>query len=256
MLKKLLVVFLKIQELDMEMIQLTRLKQERTQELNNLQAINTDLYEQVMLKEREQEELKKAIRLSEGDVADVVAKLKKLEGQQVAVKKVDEFNALSQEISQAERERTAKEQRLSDMYDKLTAEEDVFTNLKSTLEKTQASSHQLEVEIRDRILQINAEGQTLQAERQALASEADPEVMRIYERLLRNKRDRVFVPIENRCCSGCHIMITAQDENLVRKGERLVFCEHCSRIHYWPESDMLEGTFAASKQRRRRTPKT
>jgi hypothetical protein len=47
-------------------------------------------------------------------------------------------------------------------------------------------------------------------------------------------------------------MLTAQDENLVRKGERLVFCEHCSRIHYWQESKVLEGTTIATKQRRRR----
>jgi hypothetical protein len=50
-------------------------------------------------------------------------------------------------------------------------------------------------------------------------------------------------------------MLTAQDENLVRKGERLVFCEHCSRIHYWQESEALEGTAVATKQRRRRTTK-
>lgn len=50
-------------------------------------------------------------------------------------------------------------------------------------------------------------------------------------------------------------MLTAQDENLVRKGERLVFCEHCSRIHYWQESQALEGTAAAPKQRRRRASK-
>ena len=93
------------------------------------------------------------------------------------------------------------------------------------------------------------------AQRDALVAKADPEVFRIYERLLRNKKDRVVVPIENRCCSGCHIMLTAQDENLVRKGERLVFCEHCSRIHYWQESEALEGTAVATKQRRRRTTK-
>ena len=42
-------------------------------------------------------------------------------------------------------------------------------------------------------------------------------------------------------------MLTAQDENLVRKGERFVFCEHCSRIHYWQESEALEGTAVATK---------
>lgn len=257
MLKQLLVLILKIQELDMEMMQLVRLKQERSEELANLQTITGDLHQQVALKERELEELRRGIRVSEAEVVEIVARLKKLEGQQVAVKKVDEFNALSQEISQAEREKSAKEQRLSDMYDKVTAEEEVLNSLKGTLQSTRESSYQLENEIKERILQINAEGKSLQEKRGELAAEADPEIMRIYERLLRNKRDRVVVPIENRCCSGCHIMITAQDENLVRKGERLVFCEHCSRIHYWPESEILEGTFSAStKQRRRRAAKT
>ena len=50
-------------------------------------------------------------------------------------------------------------------------------------------------------------------------------------------------------------MLTAQHENLVRKGENLVFCEHCSRIHYWQESEALEGTAVATKRRRRRVCK-
>lgn len=251
MLKEVLLLFLRIQELDMEMFQLARLKEERATELHSLQAIKEDLNRQVKLKEKDLEELRKGIRLMEGEVADIAAHLKKLEGQQAAVKKIDEFNALSHEIATAERDKTSKEQRLSDMYDKIAAEEEIINNLKSTLQSTHESSHQLEVEIRDRIVQINTEGQALQKEREALTQEADPEILRIYERLLRNKRDRVVVPIENRCCSGCHIMITAQDENLVRKGERLVFCEHCSRIHYWPESGALEGSFASVKKRRR-----
>ena len=53
-------------------------------------------------------------------------------------------------------------------------------------------------------------------------------------------------------CSGCHIALTAQHENIVRKGERLTFCEHCSRIHYWQESEAIEGTAVATKKRRRR----
>lgn len=250
-----LVPFLKIQELDMQMMQLSKLKVDRTDELKNLRSIKADLDHQVTLKQREIEELKKSIRMSESEVSDIVVKLKKLESQQNSVKKVDEFNALSQEIATAERERSTKEQRLSDMYDKLAAEEDMLHGLKSTLDSTAQSSSQLEQEIRDRIVQINAEGQTLLQEREELAGLADAEILRVYERLLFNKKDRVIVPIENRCCSGCHITITAQDENLVRKGERLIFCEHCSRIHYWPESEALEGTVGAVKQRRRRPAK-
>ena len=252
---KALKTILKIQELDMQMIQLMRLKTERLKDLANINSVKTDLSEKAAAKEHEIIELKKNSRLMEGEVGEVVAKLKKLESHQTAIKKVEEFNALSQEMSQADRERAGKEQRLSDILDKLAVEEDSLKHIKESLDSTTDSSKVLEQEIQESIHRINEEGRVLKSERDDLVQLADPEVFRIYERLLRNKKDRVVVPIENRCCSGCHIMLTAQDENMVRKGERLVFCEHCSRIHFWQESEVLEGTQAAPKPRRRRATK-
>jgi uncharacterized protein len=252
---KALKIILDIQEIDMQMIQLMRLKKERQKDLANINAVKADLHRQTENKEMEISELKKVIRLMEGELTDIKAKMKKLEGQQNLIKKVEEFNALSHEMSQADRERVAKEQRLSDHLDKLSAEEDALTAIKESLKSTVENSKVLETEIQESIDRINAEGRVLKAQRDQLVDKTDSEVFRIYERLLRNKKDRVVVPIENRCCSGCHIMLTAQDENLVRKGERIVFCEHCSRIHYWQESQALEGTAVATKQRRRRTSK-
>lgn len=249
---KALKIILDVQEIDMQMIQLMRLKTERQQDLANINAVKTDLRDQAETKETEIVDLKKLIRLMEGELVDVKAKIKKLEAQQNSIKKVEEFNALSHEMSQADRERIAKEQRLSDHMDRLIAEEDALKAINENLKTTINSSKVLESEIQESIDRINAEGRVLKAQRDQLAAKADPEVFRIYERLLRNKKDRVVVPIENRCCSGCHIMLTAQDENLVRKGERLVFCEHCSRIHFWQESEALEGTAAATTKRRRR----
>lgn len=246
---------LEIQEYDMQLIQLMKLKKERQNELDNINSVKSDLRHQGLIKDSEITELKKHIRLMEGEHQDIVAKLKKLEAQQNSVKKVEEFNALSQEMSSVDRERIAKEQRMSDLYDKLAAEEDLLKNINQSLESTSESSKVLISEIMESIRQINAEGRQLKEKRDVLVEQANPDTFHIYERLLRNKKDRVIVPIENRCCSGCHIMLTAQDENLVRKGERLVFCEHCSRIHYWQESEALEGTSVATKTRRRRSTK-
>lgn len=253
--QKALKTILEIQEFDMQMIQLMRLKKERLDDLENINSVKNDLQHKVASKEEEILELKKNCRLMEGEVSEVVAKIKKLEAQQNAIKKVEEFNALSQEMSQADREKAAKEQRLSDLIDRLNVEEDSLKQIKQSLETTTESSKALENEIHESIHRINEEGIVLKQQRDQLVTLSDPEIFRIYERLLRNKKDRVVVPIENRCCSGCHIMLTAQDENMVRKGERLVFCEHCSRIHYWPESATLEGTPSAPKQRRRRATK-
>lgn len=252
---KALKIILDIQEVDMQMIQLMRLKQARQKDLDNINVVKTELNAQATAKTEEIADLKKVVRMMEGEVDDIKNKLKDLEKKQSSIKKVDEFNALSHEMSQTDRERTLKEQRLSDHYDKLAAEEEALKSIQENLETTVQNSKSLEAEIHESIERINAEGRVLKAERDQLVGKADPEIFRVYERLLRNKKDRVVVPIENRCCSGCHIMLTAQDENLVRKGERLVFCEHCSRIHYWQESEALEGSAAATKQRRRRTTK-
>lgn len=189
-------------------------------------------------------------------MGQVVENIKKLESQQGSIRKVEEFNALTHEISTQERDRSAKELRLSDFYDKLATEEDLYKNLKDSLEQTNVSSKELEDEIQESIKHINEEGVQLKAQRDELVKGADSEIFGIYERLLRNKKSRVVVPIENRSCSGCHIMLTAQDENMVRKGERLVFCEHCSRILFWSESEAAEGSTAGVRQRRRRSVKT
>lgn len=242
---------LDIQELDMKMIRLMLLKITRQDELKKIHSIKTDLQKQVDHKGEDILEVRKQIRLLELELEEINGKIKHLESQQANIKKVDEFNALTHEISGAEKQRHAKEQILSDLYDKLAAEEDIQKNLQSSLEQTETNSKSLEEEIFDAIREINTEGTELKKERDALATKVDPEVFAIYERLLKNKKNRVIVPIENRCCSGCHILLTAQHENLVRKGERLVFCEHCSRIHYWQEGEIVEGEDATAKRRRR-----
>lgn len=248
-----LATILDIQELDMQMIQLMRLKKERQKELDNINGIKKGLMKQLAAKEIEIRELKTSIRLNEGELKEIQEKNKKLEAQQSTIKKVEEFNALSHEMAQTDRERSQKELILSDLYDKQAHEEELLKSIQENLETTTESSRILENEICERLTRINEEGLQLLEKREKLVTKSNPDVFSIYERLLKNKKDRVVVPIENRCCSGCHIVLTAQDENLVRKAERLIFCEHCSRILYWVQSEELEGTAAApSKTRRRR----
>lgn len=249
---------LSIQDLDIKMIRLMRVKKERQQELAKIHALKGDIERRVAEKEEQITEIKKEIRMGETRIKEILDKVTKLEEQQAAVKKMDEFNALTQEMTQAGRDRTQTEQMVSDLMDKQAAEEELLVSLKDQLVTTSESGVALEKEILESIDKINEEGRALLANREKLIPEVDPVVFKIYERLVKNKRDRVVVPIEQRTCSGCHIVLTAQHENLVRKGDRLVFCEHCSRILYWQEVTAIEseeeGT--APKRRRRRAAAT
>ncbi len=245
-------VVLEIQEFDMKMIRLMRLKKERQKELEQISSLRKELHDQLDEKAKEITELDKTIQTFEQKIQEVTAKLKRIESQQSGVKKVDEFNALTLEMTAAEKEKVSLEQKVSDLVDKKVSEEEFLEKIKSSLKTSEESSLSLEREIQSSIQLINEEGASLKKQRDTLSTKADQDIMRIYERLLRNKKDRVIVPIENRTCSGCHIVLTAQHENLVRKGENLVFCEHCSRVHYWPESEVAEEGAATSTKRSRR----
>jgi uncharacterized protein len=242
---------LEIQNLDMKMLRLMRVKKERLAELEHIAALRRDLKKQKADKESEIQEMTKNISSQELKIADIKDKLKKLEAKQSTIKKVEEFNALTQELSTLERERVTTEQLTSDLIDKKNAEEEILEKIKNSLTSSSESSKTLEEEIINNINLINSEGKELKEKRDNLIKLADPEILRIYEKLLRNKKDQVIVPMENRTCSGCHIALTAQHENSVRKGERLIFCEHCSRILYWQEAEELEGAASSSKRRRR-----
>jgi len=246
-------VILDIQEYDMKMIRLMRLKKERLNELTHIDSLRKELRKQQSDKEIEITDLNKLIASQEIKISEIKEKIKKLEAKQNSVKKVDEFNALSQEMTSCSREKAALEQLASDTIDKRSSEEEFLEKVKESLRHSEESSIALENEIKESIRLINQEGSELKESRELLAKTADPEIMKVYQRLLNNKKDRVIVSIENRTCNGCHIALTAQHENLVRKGERLTFCEHCSRIHYWQMSESLEGTAVATKRRRRRT---
>jgi len=242
---------LEIQELDMKMIHLMKLKNDRQKEIRNVIRIKNDLESKVKEKEKDVAEGKFAIKFGEEELKGVKEKIHQLEERQSSIKKVEEFNALNQEMNQVDKQRIAKELQLSELYDKLAVEEELLKTFKESLDSTVQSGQVLEKEIHERIEQVNSEGRKLKAERDLLVAEADPEVFAIYSKLLQNKKDRVVVPIIDRTCDGCHIQLTAQDENLVRKAERVVFCEHCSRVLYWQQTEDLDGS--ATKTRRRRT---
>ena len=245
---------LEIQDLDMKMLRLMRVKKERLAELENIASLRRDLIGQKDEKAKEIEDLSKNIFNHETKISEIKEKLKKLEAKQSSIKKVDEFNALTQEMSTLERERVNTEQITSDLIDKKNTEEEILEKINKSLATSEASSKALEEEIINNITLINKEGKELKEKRDILAKDANSDVMKIYEKLLKNKKDRVIVPMENRTCSGCHIALTAQHENAVRKGERLVFCEHCSRILYWQEDQYPAE--ASTSRRRRRTVKS
>jgi uncharacterized protein len=244
--------FIEIQELDIKMIRLMKLKHERQDEILTIQSLRNELVEELGNKHEEIKEIKEELALTDQKISEHKLKIKQLEEQQSSIKKIEEFNAYNKEITHLDKEKSALEQTYSDLADKCAAEEKTLSDAESKIDDTDKHNQEIEHEVLTTLKEINVEGKDLQIKKGALIETCDQDILVVYNKLLRNKIDRVIVPLENRICTGCHIALTPQHENLVRKDEKLVFCEHCSRIHYWTKSDTDEPDEAAPKRRRRK----
>lgn len=243
--------FLVIQELDIKMMRLMKLKHERQNEVLMILNLRAELVKELDKKQVEIKEIKEEILLADQKIEEHKLKIKQLDEQQSSIKKIEEFNAYNKEITHLEKEKNSLEQVYSDLTDKCNEEEKTLESAKAKIAETDKHNQEIEHEVLVTLKQINAEGKELLDKKNELLKTCDPDILIVYDKLLRNKIDRVIVPLENRICTGCHIALTPQHENLVRKDEKLVYCEHCSRIHFWTE-DVNEKSDEVTPKRRRR----
>jgi predicted nucleic acid-binding Zn-ribbon protein len=69
----------------------------------------------------------------------------------------------------------------------------------------------------------------LHAARQALASEVEPRLLRIYDAAARRYGGRALVPVTNRTCLGCSAVLPT---GLIPDPKRITSCQSCGRILY------------------------
>ena len=101
-------------------------------ELAHIDSLRQELHSSRLKKQKEIAELKPH-DAQETKIAEIKERIKKLEAKQNRVKKVDEFNALTQEMTSSERERIATEQITSDLIDKRNLEEEILGKIKESL---------------------------------------------------------------------------------------------------------------------------
>jgi len=76
----------------------------------------------------------------------------------------------------------------------------------------------------------------LEAKRDALRAQINPNVLDAYERIVKKRGSSALVKVKGRACQGCFTTITKQKENELIRASELVFCDSCGRILMLEES--------------------
>lgn len=194
--------------------------------------------------EKEKEELKKKkeggmsteleIKQVESDIMKYNDEVQKLQKQSVMVKKNDEYKALMKEIDNAKQKISdleTKELELMEVKDEFKRswknDEKNVQDKENTLKEEKSDLAELENRLKKEI-------ESLKDGREELCNNVESELLDRYNKLLNKGVGQPLVEIHDGNCGNCHLKLTPQTVNSVRKSEQIV-CENCSHLLFFKD---------------------
>jgi len=161
----------------------------------------------------------------------------KLQSQQFSVKTNELFKSIQQEIANMGKA-------ISMIEDKILENMETTEKSKKDIEIKKAAylqEKQRFTEIENKLLEEQARLDNLikgaQAARDDKHSQLPPNLRSVYDRVRLKHPENAIVSIQNDTCQGCFMKLPAQVTPEVRKCEKIIQCENCSRILYYIEDD-------------------
>ncbi len=165
--------------------------------------------------------------------------IRKHSGELNQVKTNEAYRALTGEIDKAKAERSKLEDAILQLMDQIDQANKIWKDKESV---SKGEENDLLKQISDwEAKQKALEQQTAEkkVERDQAFAALDKPLASTYARIRGNRKGAAAVPIRSEQCAGCHMKVAQSLINEVRRGQKLLTCESCSRILY------LEETVAA-----------
>lgn len=167
------------------------------------------------------------------DVEARKALIAKYTGQQSLTRKNEEYKALTHEIEMCEAA-------IRELDDQQIA---IMEHIEDAERQTAAASEVLKKARADADVQLQQfalaeerlRKQLSEAEkaRSDCAASVDPGVLARYERILKNRGDKVVVDVQRGVCGGCHMKLARQEVINTQANREIINCPNCGRILYY-----------------------
>lgn len=174
-----------------------------------------------------------ARREIEKELAGIQARLSKYKGQLMEVKTNKEYQAMQKEMSAAEHEVRAHEDKL---LDHMEYAETFAAELKAADEALKAAQVDAarEHQVLDRERQaLEADLARLTTARGGVVAKLSREALMLFERVAHGRRGIAVAEARDGLCTLCHVRLRPQMFNEVRRNDGLHQCDSCTRILYY-----------------------
>jgi len=181
----------------------------------------------------ETDRMTKLRRQQERELEEVTDQLKKRQSRLFEIKTNQEYSAVLKEIEGLKHKVSVLEEAILVLLDQIEVE------LKARAEEEQRVRSSEAEALRDtkrkeaELRQLRGRLSELQGARKGRSKNVESSLLQQYLRLLKSRAGLAVAPARDGSCEGCHVALTPQLYNEVRRNEEILTCERCGRILYW-----------------------
>jgi predicted nucleic acid-binding Zn-ribbon protein len=152
-----------------------------------------------------------------------------------AIKTNEAYRALLGEIEKAKNEKSALEDQVLQLMDQSDQAIRFWKDKEAVFKRDEVDFLKQIGDWEVRQEALRQEIADKEAQRREAAAALPHLMAEHYERVRKGKKGAALVPIRKEQCSGCHMKVSQNLINEVRRGQKLIPCESCSRIVYLEE---------------------
>ncbi|PRX28317.1 hypothetical protein BX659_11348 [Orenia metallireducens] len=204
-------------------------------EINILKEAVLSIKKDWSQKNKEVEDLKHQIKEEEFKDARLIRKEKDYQQQLYsgATSNPKELQKLQEKLDTTLESKKELEDELLELMLELEAKEDELLSLRENLDSKQEELIKLEEDYQEGNTKINQELDRVNSAKEDIFDKLEDEMISKYEDLYRRKRGRVVVEVSDGYCMGCRMLLPVNLVEEVKSSEEIVYCENCGRILYW-----------------------
>ncbi len=169
----------------------------------------------------------------DGSIAEAEQQIARYKNQQLQVKKNEEYKALTHEIDLVQGKINELEERGISLLIELDEEKSRMESIETDFRGIIGPLEERIADHRAREISLKAELETARAEVDAARADTAPEALAVYDRQAGLARMPIVVALREKTCQGCHLRVSGEVEDDVRRNVKIATCDCCGRILYW-----------------------
>lgn len=179
------------------------------------------------------ETLQKLRRQKERDLEEAGRDLKKRQGRLYEIKTNQEYAATLKEVEGFKQKISALEEEVLVCLDEIDDAVKIRHREEEKVRVTQAEFLKNKQEREGELLKLQSRLSILRKTRKTRSDSVEASLLQLYLRLLKSRDGLAVAQATSRSCEGCHVALTPQVCNEVRRNAEIRTCEGCGRILYW-----------------------